>query len=178
MGRAPNPRARRRESRDPQGGEWRQAACPHAVVADGHRGMGSGGLIRRHLRVHRTSAGGFPACRRWSRSDATTPRGTRVNVNPGIPAGMPAPGAGPGWHPSMVRRAMGTGDRWHRFAPSPATCRETLGFEQVDPMRSVLRVAKASFPCMGMPGFFGEGERMRAFGSIRLPIHPSPRPEP
>ena len=30
-----NPRVRRREARDPQAGELRQAACQHAVVADG-----------------------------------------------------------------------------------------------------------------------------------------------
>ncbi len=123
-------------------------------------------------------AGGFPACSRWSRSEATTPPGTRANVNPGIPAGMPAPGAGLGWHPSRVRRVVGIGDRWYRFAQPPATCCETFGFAQGIPCGPCFRGAKASFPCMGMPGLFGEGERMGSLGSIRWPLHPRPRPDP
>ena len=45
-------------------------------------------------------------------------------------------------------------------------------------MRPVLRGAKASFLCIGMPGFFGEGERIGAVVSICLPLHPRPRPDP
>ena len=32
----PNPRVRRWDAREPQAGELRQAACQHAIVADGH----------------------------------------------------------------------------------------------------------------------------------------------
>ena len=123
-------------------------------------------------------AGGFPACSRWSRSEATTPPGTRANVKPRIPAGMPAPGAGLGWHPSRVRRGVGIGDRWYRFAQPPATCCETFGFERGIPCGPSFRGAQASFPCMGMPGLFGEGERMGSLRSIRWPLHPRPWPEP
>jgi hypothetical protein len=73
-------------------------------------------------------AGGFPACSRWLRSEATTPPETHAKMKPRIPAGMPAPGAEPGWHPSRVRRFIGIGDRWCRFAQPPAACCETFGF--------------------------------------------------
>ena len=98
-------------------------------------------------------AGGFPACSRWSRSEATTPPGTHANVSPCIPAGMPAPGAGPGWHPSRVRRVMGIGDRSYRFAQPPATCRETFGFRQGIPCGPSFEGPRRHSPGLGCPVF-------------------------
>ena len=106
-------------------------------------------------------AGGFPACSRRWRSEATTPPGTRANVNSGIPAGMPAPGAGLGWHPSRMRRVMGIGDRWHRFAQPPATCRETFGFEQGIPCGRSFEGPRRHSPAWGCPGWL---ERVNGWG--------------
>ena len=96
-------------------------------------------------------AGGFPACSRWSRSEATTPPGTHAKVDPGIPAGMPAPRAGLGWHPSRVRRVTGIGDRWCRFAQPPATCCETFGFEQGIPCGRSFGGPRRHFSALGCP---------------------------
>ena len=123
-------------------------------------------------------AEGFPACSRWSRSEVTTPPWTRANVNPGIPAGMPAPGAGLGWHLSRVRRVMGIGDRWWRGAQPPASCCETFGFEQGIPCGPSFGGPWRPFSALGCPVFFGEGGRIGAVGSICLPLHPRPRPDP
>jgi len=62
------------------------------------------GMVRPSLR---REAGGFPACSRWLRSNATTPPDTHAKTKPRIPAGMPAPDAQPGWHPSGVREVHG-----------------------------------------------------------------------
>ncbi len=138
----PNPRVRRREASDPHAGEWRRAACPDAVVADGRP--------RHGLRC----------------AHPTTPPGTRANVNPGMPAGTQAPGAGLGWHPSRVQRVMGIGDRWHRFAQPPATGCETFGSEQGIPCGPSFVGARRHSPAWGSPGFL---ERVNGCG----PLDPS-----
>ena len=74
-----------------------------------------------------------------------------------LPAGMPAPGAGLGWHLSRVRRVMGIGDRWYRFAQPPATCCETFGFGQGIPCGPSFGGPRRHSPALGYPGF---GERL------------------
>ncbi len=105
----PNPRARIGETSDPQPRERRQAACQHAMVADGRPRHG---------------------------------RGTWL---------APLQGAG------------GDGDRRPVVLLRSTTgyLLRDLRFRARDPMRPVLRGAKASFPCIGMPGF---SERVTGWG--------------
>ncbi len=105
-------------------------------------------------------AGGFPACSRWSRSEATTPPGTRAEVNSGIPAGLPASRAGLGWHPFRVRSMKGFGDRWYCFAQPPATCCQSFGFEERMPCGPSLGGPRRHSRAMGCPGFW---ERMNGW---------------
>ena len=71
------------------------------------------------------------------------------------------PGAGLGWHPSRVRRMLGIGDRWYRFAQSPAICCETFGFEQGIPCGPFFGRPRRHSPAWGCPGFL---ERVNGWG--------------
>ncbi len=84
-----NPRARSWEARDPQAGELRQAACQHAIVADGHEPR-HGHLCDRILRVFVSSRVQIPAAgsmesklgRSCSLNHARTPRREQCRQDP------------------------------------------------------------------------------------------------